>query len=291
MKPAVLVVSSYQDSLNAVRPEGALFIGLHRAGWPVTVITQADAPYAEEFRRAGIRVIDGHPISKNDSTARRLIRSELETGKYGILHLYNNQAIANGLAAARGVDVRVVTYRGYTGNLHWWDPFTYRKHLHPRVSLVTCVSPAVKEVFDRHPVFTSDRARVVSKGHDPAWYADVQPTDLAAEFSIKPTEITVGMVANARRMKGLPVLIKAISLLPPGLPLRFLFIGRGLDSPANKAALSRTSYAESGRIHRLSRETSSPSPPRSTSASCPASRAKACPRSCSKVSSWPAPPS
>ncbi len=244
MKPAVLVVSSYQDTLNAVRPEGALLIGLHRAGWPVTVITQADAPYAEEFRRAGLRVIDGHPTNKYDLVARRLIRTELESGRYGILHLYNNKAIVNGLAAARGIDVRIATYRGYTGNLHWWDPFVYRKHLHPQVDLITCVSPAVKEVFDRHPFFTSARARVVSKGHDPAWYADVRPADLAAEFDVKPGEITIGMVANARRMKGLPVLIKAVSLLPPGLPLRFFFIGRGLNTPANGAALSRTAYAD-----------------------------------------------
>ena len=33
----VLVISEYDDNLNAVRPEGALFIGLHQAGVEVQV--------------------------------------------------------------------------------------------------------------------------------------------------------------------------------------------------------------------------------------------------------------
>ncbi len=243
----ILVISSYQDTKNAVRPEGALLIGLHRRGHAVTVMTQGDAPYAAEFRAAGMKVIDFHPTQKFASAAVVRIRTELLAGAYDILHLYNNKAIINGIRAARGLPVKVVTYRGYTGNIHWWDPTSYLTHLHPRVDLITCVSPAVKAVFDRQLFFNSQKAVVVSKGHQPAWYQPIVAADLRTEFNIPTDAIVATIVANARRMKGIPYLLEAISALPPTLPLHFLFIGRGLDDARTLRRIQQTAYAD--RIH------------------------------------------
>ena len=238
----VLVISSYREILNAVRPEGELLIGLHRRpGAEVTVMTQGDTAYAERFREVGIRVIDFHPTKKIQPAAVRFIREELATGGYDILHLYNNKAIINGIQAARGLPVRIVTYRGYTGNIHWWNPLAYLQHLHPRVAAITCVSPAVKVAFDRLPGFDSAKAVVVGKGHDPAWYDDVVPTDLS-QLGLDPQRITICVVANARRMKGMPYLLAAVAQLPAGLPLNLLFVGRGLDTESTRKQLSQSYY-------------------------------------------------
>lgn len=238
----VLVISSYRDSWNAVRPEGELLIGLHQEpGVSVTVMTQGDTAYAERFRSEGLRVIDFHPTRKLQPAAVRFIRAELESGEYDILHLYNNKAIVNGIQAGRKLPVKILTYRGYTGNIHWWDPLAYLQHLHPRVDAITCVSPAVKAVFDRLPGFNSAKAVVVSKGHDPAWYADVPAADLS-QIGLDPQRVTLCTVANARRMKGMSYLLKAIQRLPEGLPLNLLFIGRGLDTESNRQALSASHY-------------------------------------------------
>jgi glycosyltransferase involved in cell wall biosynthesis len=241
----ILIISSYADSLNAVRPEGRLFVGLVRElGWEVTLMTQDGSPYTDVMKEAGVRIIDFHPTGKFESTSVARIRQELTEGGYDILHLYNNKAIVNGIRAAKGLPVKVCTYRGYTGNISWWDPIAYLQHLSPLVDMITCVSPAVKEVFDHVPFFDANKAAVVGKGHEPAWYADVTPIDLKDEFDIPSDRLVIGIVANARRMKGMNYLTAAMRKLPAGLPVHFLFIGRGLDSGANLKDINKSSYAD-----------------------------------------------
>jgi glycosyltransferase involved in cell wall biosynthesis len=243
MSIKVLVVSSYDDNYNAVRPEGELFIGLQRAGLAVHVITQGHTPFAQRFREAGIRVVDFHPRRKFDPQAIRLIRQELIEQQPHILHLFNNKAITNGILAAWGLPVKVVTYRGYTGNIHWWDPSAYLAHLNPRVDAITCVSEAVREVFLGQPFVSARKAVTVSKGHDPAWYAGIQPADLS-NFNLPPNAIVLGSVANARRMKGMPYLAEALRHVSPELPIYLLLIGRGLDTPELRAQLQQTPFAD-----------------------------------------------
>lgn len=235
----VLVISNYDDNYNAVRPEGELFIGLHKTGVQVDVMTFGHTPFAQRFREAGLRVIDFHPSKKFDRSEIARIRQELVQQKYDILHLFNNKAIINGIRAAKGLPIKILTYRGYTGNIHWWDPTNYFTHLHPRVDAITCVSNAVKEVFDRQLFFRNGKAVTVSKGHRAEWYAGVETADLA-EFDLPSGAIVVSVVANARRMKGIPYLLTAMEELPAASPVHFLLIGRGLDDQHTVRTLERT---------------------------------------------------
>ncbi len=240
----MLVVSDYRDSLNAVRPEGRWFVELAtQYGYRITIMTRRDgANYLSEMEAAGIRIIDWHPASKFGRADRDGIRAELERGDYQLLHLFNNKAIAAGVRAARGWPGKVLTYRGYTGNIHWWDPTAYFQHLHPRVDLITCVSAAVQESFERLPFFETNKTVVVGKGHDPRWYADVTPIDLHAAFDIPADKLVVIIVANARRMKGMDYLGTAIRRMPAELPIHFLFVGRGLETTALLVDLADSPY-------------------------------------------------
>lgn len=239
----VLVISDYDDNLNAVRPEGALFIGLHKAGVDVQIMTYGHTPFSDTFRKAGMRVIDFHPSKKFDKETVQRIRKELVEQDIQILHLFNNKAIINGIRASKGLDVKVLTYRGYTGNIHWWDPTNYLTHLNPRIDAITCVSDAVKEVFDRQLFFPKGKAVTVSKGHDPAWYENVETASLG-EFNFPENAIIVSVVANARRMKGIPYLLQAMEHLPKNSSLYFLLIGRGLDAPETTKELERIGWRD-----------------------------------------------
>ena len=245
MSKSLLVVSDYRDSLNAVRPEGRWFIGLVRDfGYSVTVMTRrAGANYVEELEAGGVRVIDWHPESKFGAADRDGIREELEANHYDLLHLFNNKSIVAGIRAAKNWPGKVLTYRGYTGNIHWWDPGAYFQHLNKRVDGIICVSGAVKESFDRLPFFDTSKTLVVGKGHDPAWYAGVRPVNLETEFDIPPERTVVIIVANARRMKGMDYLGTAIGRLPADLGLHFLFVGRGLQTPEFESDLADSYYA------------------------------------------------
>ena len=244
MSTSLLVVSDYRDSLNAVRPEGRWFIGLVRDyGYSVTVMTwRKGANYIDELEAGGVRVIDWHPESKFGAADRDGIRAELKANHYDLLHLFNNKSIVAGIRAAKGWPGKVLTYRGYTGNIHWWDPSAYFQHLSRRVDGIICVSQAVKDGFDRLPNFDKSKTLVAGKGHDPEWYAGIKPIDLEAEFDIPPERITIIIVANARRMKGMDYLGTAIRRLPPELNLHFLFVGRGLETPELKSDLADSYY-------------------------------------------------
>ena len=242
--PKLLVVSDYRDSLNAVRPEGRWFVELVRDyDYEVTLMThRAGSAYLDTLEAAGVRIIDWHPRKKFDRGESRRLRKELEDGGYDLLHLFNNKAVATGVRATADWRGKVVTYRGYTGNVHWYDPSAYLQHLNPRVDLITCVSQAVKDDLDRQLFFNPAKTVVVPKGHDPAWYAAVEPMDLHAEFGIPADRLVVIIVANARRMKGMDYLGTAIRRLPAELPLHLLFAGRDLDDSDLRADLADSPY-------------------------------------------------
>jgi glycosyltransferase involved in cell wall biosynthesis len=200
------------------------------------------AAYLDELREAGVRIIDWHPNSKFAAADRRRIREELAQGDYDLLHLFNNRAVVAGVWAARGWPGKVVTYRGYTGNVHWYDPTAYLGHLHPRVDLITCVSQSVKDSLDRQLFFDPRKTVVVPKGHDPAWYAGIRPADLNALFDVPADRTVIAVVANARKMKGLEYLGTAIRRMPAELPLHFLFVGRGLEHTALPVDLADSPY-------------------------------------------------
>ncbi|MEZ5038245.1 MAG: glycosyltransferase family 4 protein [Saprospiraceae bacterium] len=242
----VLVISNYDDNFNAVRPEGEIFIGLKKAGLEVEVMTYGSTPFAARFREAGIRVIDFHPQKKIDGVAIKLIRETLEAGQHDILHLFNNKAIINGIIAAWRLPVKVVTYRGYTGNIHWYDPTCYLTHLNPRVDKITCLADSVKELFQRQLFFKKEKAVTVNKGHRLAWYEGVEAADLS-EFNLPPNAVTASIVANARKMKGIPYLMEATKHLPEDAPIHFFLIGRNMDVPEVRKILATSPYKD--RVH------------------------------------------
>ena len=222
----VLCITSHGSSLPNVRPEAEMFIGLQRAGVEMTVMTPAGSVYEERMRAAGIRMIDFAPRRKFEWRAIRRIRRELRSGAYDIMHLFNNRAIANGVIAAIGLPVKVIVYRGQTGNMDWYNPVAYLTHLNPRVDVTTCVAEAVRQDLLRQGV-PPHKLVTIYKGHDLDWYRS-DPADLSV-FGIPSDAFVIGMVANARRRKGVPVLIQAAALLPPDVPVHVLLVGTGMD--------------------------------------------------------------
>jgi len=224
----LLVISNY-SGLNSSRPEAELMLGLKKTGVDITIMTPASAEYRPVFEAAGIRVIDFQPRKKFDRGEIDFIRKELIDGAYDIVHLFNGKAIINGLKAARGLKVKVVLYRGYCGNIHWWDPSAYFKFLHPRADAIWCIAPAVADLINRNKIFGKKNAFCITKGHHPDWYKNVEAVSFD-EYNIPSDAFVVTMVANARPMKGLKYFIKATYELKQDIPLYILLIGNGLYS-------------------------------------------------------------
>lgn len=240
MQIKALIISNYRNSTSA-RPEAEFIIGLQQSGIQITVMTYPDAPYCNTFKEKGIRVLGFHPEKKRSRHAVLTIRKELIEGQYDILHLFNSKAIYNGIRAAKGLLVKVVLYRGYTGGIHWYDPLAYSKYLSPRVDKITCLSQSVEAMFRRTPFFQKDKAITINKGHHPDWYKDIRPADLS-QFDIPDGAFVISHVSNARKMKGIPYLLCATHLIPPGLPIHLLLIGNNMDTPGNRKLIQQSPY-------------------------------------------------
>lgn len=233
----ILVISNYNDRVTA-RPEAEWFIALKKTGFDVEVMTKGDTYYAGRFREEGIRVIDYKPPSKYSREAIHRIRQELKNGGHQIMHLFNNPAIINGIFAAWSMPVKICLYRGYTGNINWWNPLDYLKFLSPRVDKIFCLAQSIEELLHRQLFFKKSKAVTVNKGHRVEWYEGTRPLDIHKEFGI-PKGAFVGVnVANTRRMKGIKYLAQATHDLKKEDNIYLLMVGRGLDTPEVKKIMA-----------------------------------------------------
>ena len=239
-----LWITSHKDTKNSIRPEAETLLGLARAGVDCEIMTQGDSVYRKQMEALGIRVIDYVPDRKFDMASARHIRKHIEAGGHDLVHLFNNKAIANGLIAARKSKVKVITYRGQTGNVHRYDPVCWMTHLNPRIDRIICVANAVRDDL-RKRLLQPERAVTVYKGHDLSWYSDT-PADLS-EFGIPAGAFVIGAVANYRPRKGFEVLVEAMRHLPADTPVHLVLVGGGMDNPKLTRLIDASPLKE--RIH------------------------------------------
>ncbi len=241
----ILVISDYRHMLST-RPEAEVLLGLDPKEFSVTLMTYKDSEYAKLFEQRGIRVIDFHPESKFDAKEIAFIRKELIDGDYDIIHLFNSKSIVSGIKAAKGLPVKVVLYRGYTGNIHWWDPTAYLKFLHPRVDKIVCNSIGVEQLIRRNSIFNANKCITINKGHRTEWYEQYQKVDWQKE-GIPSEAFVVMCVCNNRRMKGLPYLLQSLKYLPKDIPLHLVLVGRDMETKHNVRIISNGNYQ--GKVH------------------------------------------
>ncbi|MEX1000902.1 MAG: glycosyltransferase [Crocinitomicaceae bacterium] len=239
----VLAISDYRD-FHSVRPEAEIFIGLKKEGLDVHVMTYGNADYAKKFEASGIRVIDFHPQEKFSKSEQKFIRELLIKEQYDIIHLFNSKAILHGIKAARGLKTKVALYRGYSGNIHWYDPTAYLKFLHPRVDAIMCNSVGVTQIIRRQKLINKQKAVTINKGHRTEWYSDVEVAPIRKELNIPEDAFVLINVANNRKMKGIPYLLKAMNLLPAGLNIYLILLGKGMDNDENLQIIRSGNYQD-----------------------------------------------
>lgn len=232
MKPNLLIISNYRDPVAPIRPEAEIVLRLVKEGFQVTVMTPAEGVYPARLKEAGCTLIDHLPSTKFDRATVDLIKHVVSEGRINIVHAFNSKAIANAAwALFWNKEVKLVTYRGYTGNIHWYDPTNYISFLNPRIDYRVCLAESVREMYLKNGISPA-KAITINKGHDPAWYVDVKPADLS-EFSLPPDAVVCTLVANNRvKMKGIKHVVEAAARLPEESKLHFLLVGTGLNPPS-----------------------------------------------------------
>lgn len=228
----ILVISNYTD-FHSTRPEVGIFLGLAKLGFNVHIMTYGSTPFKKEFEDLGIHLIDFHPEKKFDKQEIKTIREVLINEDIHLVHLFNSKAIINGIKASKGLPVKVVLYRGFTGNVHWYDPSAYFKYLHPRVDKVFCNSKGVEENLQKQFLFSKNKAITIYKGHNVNWYNKYQSISIREDLGISDDSFLLINVSNNRKMKGIPYLLKAMNQLPNNLPIHLLLVGKNMDNKIN----------------------------------------------------------
>ncbi|HEX7000018.1 MAG TPA: glycosyltransferase family 4 protein [Gammaproteobacteria bacterium] len=242
---AVLCVTAHSD-----RPETETFIGLRDEGIDVHVMCSPSGRHYRRLLEAGVAVTPFEIARKLEPRAIRRIRAEIERGGYDVLHLFNNKAVLHGVAAARGLPVKVVAYRGIVGNVSLLDPFAWLRYLSPRVDRIVCVAEAVRRHFLELRLLglrvPPQKLVTIYKGHDLAWYRD-PPVSLAA-LGVPAAAFVIVCVANWRPRKGIEVLLDAFAALPDDPAMHLLLVG-DMESPTLSRAIEWHPYRQ--RIHRI----------------------------------------
>jgi glycosyltransferase involved in cell wall biosynthesis len=242
---------------GADRPTVATFIRMHDAGVGITVVCPEDHPNYRVLEDAGVRVVDIRLNKNFDRDGTQALRRELERGHYDIVHTFNSRALTNGLAASKGLGVKIIAYRGIVGNLSFLDPMSWKRYLNPRIDRIVCVCEAIRRWFlEMQPAFLrmpSERPVTIHKGHDLEWYTE-PPAELAAE-GIPADAFTIACTAAYRPRKGVEYLIDAIERLPGDVPAHLVLIG---NMDADKLTRRIDKSPAKARIHRIGFKSDAP---------------------------------
>ncbi|MBO73022.1 MAG: glycosyl transferase family 1 [Flavobacteriales bacterium] len=244
----LLVISNYRD-YHTTRPEADIFKKMSKLGVNITIMTYGESKHAKEFKDLGIKVIDFHPEKKFDKKEILKIKNTIIEDKINIVHAFSSKGSYAAIKAAKGLNVKLILYRGFTGNLEWWNPSSYLKHLNKRVDAIMCNSKGVKEYFDKQLFFKKDKAVTINKGHDTSWYAEYKPVDIKKELGLSNDAFLLINVANNRKMKGIPYLMKSVALLPKNKNIHLLLAGKGMKTRENLEILKQADCED--RVHFL----------------------------------------
>lgn len=251
--PSILAITGFSDIAEA-----QMFIGLARAGCKISIMTEPNAKYNAAFAKAGMDVIPIKIRGRFDHSARTRIRQLVQEQKIQLVHAMNNRAVANALAAIKGINLPFIAYRGIEGNDSYFDPFSWQTYLNPRVNRVICVADAIRRSLTKLSLFgyrqPASKFVTVYKGHDLSWYN--QPREELSEFGIPKDAFIIGSVANDRPRKGLAVLVEAFNRLHILEKAHLLLVGT-MESRALLDQIAASPCKE--RIHLAGQRSDAPS--------------------------------
>lgn len=218
----VLVVAGKSDL-----PEAHLISGLVREGLQVRVLADPASRFIEMWKAAGVQIGPLKIASRLDRAARNVLGSEVASFDPDIVHAFTNHGLAVALPVVKRHRAKLVAYRGTTGHLRIWDYGARSTYLSRRVDAISCVADAVRVYLLERGV-PPEKLATIPKGHDPAWYESEQPVS-RAELGLAADAVVIGCVANMRKVKGVPILLEAVSQLPQSVRFQVALVGEVRD--------------------------------------------------------------
>ncbi|MGQ9620169.1 MAG: glycosyltransferase family 4 protein [Bacteroidales bacterium] len=243
----VLVLTDLCKGYSITLSERNLYKELVKRSVKITLITHWPTPESAELENSGIKTIYLPVLRKIDLKAINELRRIIIKEESDILYITYGKALTNSFLAARGLKVKIIGYIGSL-NVHWHDPTAYFSFLNPRINKIVCLSNAVKENFVKQlRAGYRNKCRVIYKGYDPEWIT-VSRKLSRESLNIPEEAMIICCIAEVRRIKGIPYLIKAAGILPEEIPVYFIMIGKGMDSKRISRYIRKTGFQDKFRI-------------------------------------------
>lgn len=202
------------------RTEVELFVGCMEDGERL----QALAPYATPLVFPCKRVFSLNGVQQMSRLRRAVKRYSID-----IVHTFMIRATIFGVLGAQGGGARViVTSRRNLG--YWYTPrllWLFRL-LNRLVTRVVANSERVRAVAIRSEGLRPDRVDVLRNGVDMTRFGRVADPALASRLGIPRGARVIGIVANYRPVKNLPLFLRAARIVTKSVPdAVFVLVGRG----------------------------------------------------------------
>ncbi len=167
--------------------------------------------------------------TKIEIRARLLIRDYLKKNSFDVAHAYTSRNMANLAGACWGLRnaPKLVGYRGTIDRLSRLDPANWLTFWHPRFDRINCVCQATHAALAASGV-PPEKLETVWEGCNPNLLV-VRPREILAEFGIPHSAFVIGTVANARRVKGIDLLLQSAIELVDKLDVYWLVVGAIVD--------------------------------------------------------------
>lgn len=236
----VLVIGTNLDL-----PEAHLLEGLSKRGVLVHFLGTPSPEHRTILQNAGVEITSYSFAHRFDFKGIRIIREIVRREQIELVYALSNRGLSCCVLARLKPSVRLVTYRGTVGHISWFDPSSWLTYLNPRVSKILCVSDAVATYLKEIGIKPEKVVRIY-KGHDTSWYK--QPAiPSRTSLSIPDKAFLVGCTAVMRPVKGVDILIKAVSSLLHELnDIHLILIGPIKDGEIERLV---STFPDPSRLH------------------------------------------
>lgn len=224
----ILVIPNRGRSFNAVRPEAQCYIDLANLGHEVTIMSNPDNAYVNEYKNSKVTFIELATLKKHSWSVIKQIHLYIKQHNIDIVYATESKGIPNAAFACIGTKAKMIAYRGTTGGLYKSDISNYLCMFHPRINGVICVSDAVtKYVKPKMRNAIQAKVTTIYKGHDLAWYQEkAVPLN---SLSTQSENFNIVCIGSPRPQKGMQYMLDAMKDLNDIDNVRLILVGDNFD--------------------------------------------------------------
>lgn len=235
----VLVIGTTVD-----KPEAHILQGLMARGVHIHFLGTPLPEHEALLRASGASITHHHFAHRFDLKGIKLIRSIVRDDAIDLIYALSNRGLSCTVLGLFNRTIPLATYRGTVGHLSWLDPSSWLTFLNPKVKKILCVSEAVADYL-REIKLPEERIVTIYKGHDIEWYRSTPPP--RESLGLPDDAFVVGCTAMMRPVKGVDILLQAVSSLLTELPQLHLILIGGIKDPAIEKLIE--TFPDRSRLH------------------------------------------